>query len=344
MAKTGKIASFSTSEKQTGMVIMPMKFVTAKSAGAKGLKYAKLVDYSNDKNKVSELNNVAVDQVMSAKNYQDIIATANNVDMSAEFASEGYATRANAVTEKFPLFNSETLNMNDAEVAALRQSLQEAQDNGNTMHEYSISMRADWLIENALYNPETRDLDQTALKQAERSIVQRLFDKGQQLPLGEAPNDVIWFGVIHQDTDHLNMHLWYTKHSRENRPEMIHQATGEPKGVIKLGEQKRALATFKNNLFVDSIKRNRSKVYEKVDTLRINVREDFLDKLDMNREYTIELRQIYESLPQDMRGRWKVGNTDSLVTDSNSRMSTANIKVNALNDKRLTTDDVRIKE
>ena len=328
--KTGGKANFAVNEHGNGMVIMPMQFVTANAANSRGQKFADLVDYSLRNEAILNENNVPVN-----KTNNDELTT----DILNQLAQEGYATRADAVTETYPIFKSEKLNLNDHDISELKKDLQTAQDNGNTLHEHAFSIRADWLIENDLYNPDTKELDQNALKRAEQNIVNRLFQNGQALPLGESPDDVVWFGVIHQDTDHLNMHLWYVKKSRETRPEMLHSKTGEPKGVVKLSEKNRGLAEFRRHLMSEGVKEKRNKVYERVDNLRVNIRESSLEALDSTNKYYEDLRKIYVLLPQDLRGRWKVGNTDQLVTDpQTSRMAGANVQMEKLINKLLTDD------
>ncbi|QYU57962.1 relaxase MobL [Weissella confusa] len=328
--KTGGKANFAVNEHGNGMVIMPMQFVTAKTANARGQKFADLVDYSLRDEAILNENNVPVDKTNSE---------ALTTDILNQLSQEGYATRADAVTETYPIFNSEKFNLNDHDISELKKDLQTAQDNGNTLHEHAFSIRADWLIENDLYNPVTKELDQNALKQAEQNIVNRLFENGQDLPLGESPGDVVWFGVIHQDTDHLNMHLWYVKKSKETRPEMLHSKTGEPKGVVKLSEKNRGLADFRRHLMSKGVQKKRNQVYERVDNLRANMRENSLEVLDSTNKYYEDLRKIYVLLPQDLRGRWKVGNTDQLVTDpQKSRMAVANIQMEKLINKLLTDD------
>lgn len=328
--KTGGKANFAVNEHGNGMVIMPMQFVTANTAHSRGQEFADLVDYSLRDEAILNENNVPVDKTSGEELTTDILN---------QLSQEGYATRADAVTETYPIFNSEKFNLNDHDISELKKNLQTAQDNGNTLHEHAFSIRADWLIENDLYNPVTKELDQNALKQAEQNIVNRLFENGQDLPLGEIPDDVVWFGVIHQDTDHLNMHLWYVKKSKETRPEMLHSKTGEPKGVVKLSEKNRGLADFRRHLMSKGVKEKRNQVYERVDNLRTNIRENSLEVLDSTNKYYEDLRKIYVLLPQDLRGRWKVGNTDQLVTDPQKiRMASANIQMEKLINKLLTDD------
>ena len=68
---------------------------------------------------------------------------------------------------------------------------------------------------------------------------------------------------------------------------------------------------------------------------RTQIKQDSLTKLDRTHKYTADLQKIYDELPQDLRGRWKVGNTDTLVTDDTSRMAPANRQMNGLIDKLL---------
>ncbi len=331
--KTGGKANFAVNEGGNGTVIMPMQFVTSNTANSRGQKFSDLVDYSLRDEAILDDNNVSVRDTRADR--QEELTT----EILNQLAQDGYATRADAVTETYPLFNSDKLNLDNHDISELKKELQIAQDNGNTLHEHAFSIRADWLIENDLYNPDTKELDQNALKHAEQKIVKRLFDHGQSLPLGEGPNDVIWFGVIHQDTDHLNMHLWYVKKSRETRPQMLHSKTGEPIGVVKLSEKNRALADFRRHLMNDGIKKKRNQVYERVDNLRIYLRENSLETLDTSTKYYKDLLNIYLELPQDLRGRWKVGNTDQLVKDpQKSRMARANVQMEKLIDKLLTDD------
>ena len=64
-----------------------------------------------------------------------------------------------------------------------------------------------------------------------------------------------------------------------------------------------------------------------------------MEALDSTNKYYEDLRKIYVLLPQDLRGRWKVGNTDQLVTDpQKSRMAGANAQMEKLINKLLTDD------
>ncbi|MGK4063516.1 MobP2 family relaxase [Weissella paramesenteroides] len=324
MAKTGGFANFATGEKKIGAVLLPTHFTTASQANKEGKQFGNLVrTYAAKSSKVMDENNQSLVDVTDA----EMTLTAND--------SFGYSSRFSATGDEHPLFDGQTLNMTDEQMDRLEDRLNTAQKNGNVLHEMAFSMRGDWLVENGLYDPETKQLDQDRLKRAEQHIVQDLFDKGGAQPLGESPDDVIWFGAVHQDTDHLNMHIWYVKESKETRPSMLHQS-GEPKGVIDFNVKKQAESKFRYELESDATKIKRADVYEAVGNYRSSIKNDTLSKLDEIHRYTADLQKIFEVLPQDLRGRWKAGNTDSLVTDDSSRMAPANRQMNQLIDKMLT--------
>ena len=325
MAKTGGFANFKLGESGKGSVLLPTHFTTASEASKKGQKFGDLVrTYAAKGSKVTDENNLALHDLLTD-------------DVEPETENFGYGTRFSATGDTQPLFNGNTLNMTDDEMNLLEQRLNMAQDNGNILHEMAFSIRGDWLVENGLYDQETKQLDQDRLKRAEQNIVQDLFNRGFKLPLGESPDDVVWFGVIHQDTDHLNMHLWFTKESKETRPEMMHKS-GEPKGVLNFTAKKQAESQFRYELESEALKRARGNVFEAVGEYRSSMKQDTLLTLDETNKYLPDVKKIFEALPEDLRGRWKVGNTDRLVTDETSRMGPANRQMNALLDKLFADD------
>ena len=324
MVKTGGIANFATGEKKTGAVLLPTHFTTAAQATKAGKQFGNLVrTYAAKSSKVMDENNQSLVDMNDAEQVQ------------SASDSFGYSSRFSATGDEHPLFDSHTLNMTDEQMNQLENRLNLAQANGNVLHEMAFSMRGDWLVENDLYDPETKQLDQDKLKRAEQHIVKDLFAKGGSQPLGEGPDDVVWFGAVHQDTDHLNMHIWYAKVSPETRPSMLHQ-NGEPKGVIDFKAKHQAESKFRYELESEATKMQRANVYEAVGNYRGQIKQESLTKLDQAQKYTPDLQKIYDVLPQDLRGRWKVGNANSLVTDDTSRMAPANRQMNMLIDKLLT--------
>lgn len=323
MAKTGRIAAFALGEKQTAMVNLPAQFVTASDAGKKGYQYSKLVDYAEDEKKVCETNNEAMTEM---------------IELKEEFKHEGYANRTNATNEIEPIFSADKLHYNNHDISILRKRLDRAQANGNNIHELAFSIRGDWLMKNNLYNPETGTIDQDRLKHAEQDVAKILINKGFKLPLGENENDVVWFGVIHQDTDHLNMHLWFAKESKETRSEMIkHEGRfkGQPTGVIPLNIIEQAKREFRHQLMSSAERQKRTDVLKGLGQLKKEIVTVGSESL-LNDKYADQIREIYNALPQEQKGRWQVGNTSTRA--KNTKMSKANQLTNSLLDELFKND------
>ncbi|APE76694.1 transposase [Leuconostoc mesenteroides subsp. jonggajibkimchii] len=317
MAKTGEIAAFALGEKKTAMVNLPAQFVTSGTADMKGQKYSDLVDYANNSEKTSDHNNESITDL---------------IDLKEQFSKPGYANRNSAVTETHPIFGREKLNYDNHDISVLRKDLDEAQENGNNIHELAFSIRGDWLVKNNLYDPETRIIDQNKLKHAEQDVAKTLITKGFNLPLGEDENDVVWFGVIHQDTDHLNMHLWFAKKSRETRPEMLKQEgkyKGQPIGVIPLEVIEQAKRQFRNQLMSSQELKRHQEILKGVGGFKKEIVETVPENL-LNDRHAKAIKQIYDALPQDMKGRWQVGN--SKLSSGKGKMAKANLLTDQLLD------------
>lgn len=318
MAKTGEIAAFALGEKKTAMVNLPAQFVTSSTADMKGQKYSDLVDYANNSEKTSDLNNESMNDL---------------IDLKEQFSKPGYANRNSAVTETHPIFGSDKLNYDNHDVSVLRKDLDEAQKNGNNIHELAFSIRGDWLVKNNLYDPETRMIDQNKLKHAEQEVAKTLINKGFNLPLGEDENDVVWFGVIHQDTDHLNMHLWFAKKSRETRPEMLKQEgkyKGQPIGVIPLEVIEQAKRQFRNQLMSSQELKRHQEILKGVGGFKKEIVETVPENL-LNDRHAKAIKKIYDALPQDIKGRWQVGNTQ--LSSGKGKMAKANLLTDQLLDE-----------
>lgn len=323
MAKTGKLAAFKLGEKNTAMVNLPAQFVTASEANKKGQQYSKLVDYADDEKKTSDLNNDSISEL---------------IELKEEFKQEGYANRTSATTEREPIFSSDKLHYNNHDISILRKRLDKAQENGNNIHELAFSLRGDWLVKNNLYDPDTGIIDQDKLKHAQQDIAETLINKGFKLPLGESANDVVWFGVIHQDTDHLNMHLWFAKESQETRPEMLKQKgkyKGQPIGVIPLETIELAKRQFRNQLMSTAEHQKRTDVLKGLGALKKEIVETGSQNLSSDK-YARQIQNIYQALPQEQKGRWQVGN--STLSATNTRMSKANHLTNNLLDNLFEND------
>jgi hypothetical protein len=321
MAKTGQKAAFKMGEARTAAVINPTKFVTATAADGAGLHYENLVDYARATQKINPLNDAPVADFPELKDQLNYI---------------GYATRTSAVTEQEPLFNSEQLNMNNHDIARLKQQLKTAQANGNNLYEMAFSLRGDFLKDHGLYDPVTKNIDQTKLKKAEQNVVDQLVNKGFPLPLVADSKDLVWFGVIHQDTDHLNMHLWAARISHETRPDMLVHGgryDGQPKGLINAKTISAVQRQFINQLLTTPELEQRQAVIQQATKIERSLAKNIAHTVTMSDAFEQAIVKLYQRLPQSMAGRWQVGNANMLHLNAKSPMFQANQAVNDLIDE-----------
>ncbi|WP_349585230.1 MobP2 family relaxase [Leuconostoc citreum] len=314
MAKTGKLAAFKLGKK-TAMVNLPAQFVTASSSNAKGQKYSNLVDYANNKDKIDDQNNESITELL---------------DLKKQFNEADYATRTSATTEQEPIFSSDKLHYNNHDISVLRKRLEKAQSNGNNIHELAFSLRGDWLVENNLYDPKTGNIDQDKLKHAQQKVAKTLINQGFKLPLGESDRDVVWFGVIHQDTDHLNMHLWFTKETKKERPEMLKQSgpfKGQPTGVIPLEKIELAKHEFRKELMKDKSRQKRVAILKGLGQLKKDIILSSDEALSSER-YVDQIKAIFLALPQEKKGHWQVGNSNLMA--NHTKVAKANHLTNQL--------------
>jgi hypothetical protein len=73
----------------------------------KGQKYLDLVDYANNSEKTSDLNNESLTDL---------------IDLKEQFSKPGYANRNSAVTETHPIFGSNKLNYDNHDISLLRKT------------------------------------------------------------------------------------------------------------------------------------------------------------------------------------------------------------------------------
>ena len=140
------------------------------------------------------------------------------------------------------------------------------------------------------------------------------------------------FNVIHQDTNHLNMHLWFAKKSRETRAEMLKQEgkyKGQPIGVIPLEVIEQAKRQFRKQLMSSQELRRHQEILKGVGGFKKEIVETAPDNL-LNDRHAKAIKQIYDALPQDMKGRWQVGNAH--LTAGKGKMAKANQLTNQLLD------------
>ncbi|WP_462258898.1 MobP2 family relaxase [Vagococcus teuberi] len=172
----------------------------------------------------------------------------------------------------------------------------DASKNGAFLFQDVVSFDTQFLVDQGVYDPSTKKLDSTKLKQAGRLMMKKYFELENLEDTGQ------WVGAIHYNTDHFHIHFSTTE--SQNTRELISitdKTTGEKKEVRNGFKRQKTInqmkATFVNQLI------DRSNELEKLSQLRnqlvVTIREQPHDHLAKDK-----LNQLRDVLPNEKQ-RWQ---------------------------------------
>ena len=258
---------------------------------AKG--YAGIVDYMTDKEKVKK---------GEAYNTPDYFPEGVLSYMADEKKASGLFTKDKYFVDK----NS---------IRELKESYQQAEQNGSLQWKFVGSFDNEWLKENQILDPEGEVREQ-ALKKAVRVMMDRLIKEEKFIP-----SQTIWAASFHHNTDNLHFHISLVE--KENSRELVKRRqkkiektlspTGmqtrfyrdqgaeslQPKGKLKQTTLEKMKSAFLNELTRPS----RKQILEKQTALR----DTLVQELQLPQETFTErkeLLRILQVLPQDKK-KWQ---------------------------------------
>lgn len=209
----------------------------------------------------------------------------------------------------------------------IKKLVDKAEKNGSICYQDVISFDTDFLIQQKIYDPVTKILDEEKIKKATHKMMEQLYE-GENIQTSNA----FWVGMIHRNTKHIHIH--FTTVEIENRRKSVEiEKDGvsyyQPKGTRKQTTLDRMKKVFANELVDEGNELARISVLR--DTL---YQKEILDKLEKSKvankkNETLLLQEIYESLPSDRKAwnynskklpsatRKKIDNlTDSLMQNN----------------------------
>ncbi|CZR09838.1 hypothetical protein SAMN04488048_13222 [Trichococcus flocculiformis] len=255
--------------------------------------YAGIVDYMTDKEKVKK---------GEAYNTPDYFPEGILSYMSDEKKASGLFTKDKDFVDK----NS---------IRELKESYQQAEQNGSLQWKFVGSFDNEWLKENQILNPDGEVREQ-ALKKSVRVMMDRLIKEEKFIP-----SQTIWAASFHHNTDNLHFHISLVE--KENSRELVKRRkqkvekslspTGmqlrfyrdqgakflQPKGKLKQATLEKMKSAFLNELTRPS----RRQTLEKQTALRDNL----VQELQLPQETFTkrkELLRILQVLPQDKK-KWQ---------------------------------------
>ena len=255
---------------------------------AKG--YAGIVDYMTDKEKVKK---------GEAYNTPDYSPEGILAYMADEKKASGLFTKEKDFVDK----NS---------IRELKESYQQAEQNGSLQWKFVGSFDNEWLKENQILDQDGAVQEQT-LKKAVRVMMDRLIKEENFIP-----SQTIWAASFHHNTDNLHFHISLVE--KENSRELVKRRnkkiekslsptgmqtrfyrdqgaeTLQPKGKLKQTTLEKMKSSFLNELTRPS----RKQTLEKQTALRDNL----VQELQLPQENFVqrkELLHIFQSLPKDKK-------------------------------------------
>ena len=258
---------------------------------AKG--YAGIVDYMTDKEKVKK---------GEAYNTPDYFPEGILSYMADEKKASGLFTKDKDFVDK----NS---------IRELKESYQQAEQNGSLQWKFVGSFDNEWLKENQILDSDGEVREQ-ALKKSVRVMMDRLIKEEKFIP-----SQTIWAASFHHNTDNLHFHISLVE--KENSREMVKRRqkkiekslspTGmqtrfyrdqgaeslQPKGKLKQTTLEKMKSAFLNEL----TRASRKQILEKQTALR----DTLVQELQLPQETFTkrkELLRILQVLPQDKK-KWQ---------------------------------------
>ena len=258
---------------------------------AKG--YAGIVDYMTDKEKVKK---------GEAYNTPDYFPEGILSYMADEKKASGLFTKDKDFVDK----NS---------IRELKESYQQAEQNGSLQWKFVGSFDNEWLKENQILDSDGAVREQT-LKKAVRVMMDRLIKEEKFIP-----SQTIWAASFHHNTDNLHFHISLVE--KENSRELVKRRqkkiektlspTGmqtrfyrdqgaeslQPKGKLKQTTLEKMKSAFLNEL----TRASRKQILEKQTALRDNL----VQELQLPQETFTERKEllfILQVLPQDKK-KWQ---------------------------------------
>ena len=258
---------------------------------AKG--YAGIVDYMTDKEKVKK---------GEAYNTPDYFPEGILSYMADEKKASGLFTKDKDFVDK----NS---------IRELKESYQQAEQNGSLQWKFVGSFDNEWLKENQILDSDGAVREQT-LKKAVRVMMDRLIKEEKFIP-----SQTIWAASFHHNTDNLHFHISLVE--KENSRELVKRRqkkiektlspTGmqtrfyrdqgaeslQPKGKLKQTTLEKMKSAFLNEL----TRASRKQILEKQTALR----DTLVQELQLPQETFTkrkELLRILQVLPQDKK-KWQ---------------------------------------
>lgn len=217
-----------------------------------------------------------------------------------DYMNRSYATEKQT-KDKTAVFNQEKNHLTTDEVDQLKNQLETAYQNGSLLWQGVLSFDNSFLAKQGLYDLETGQVDQAAIKNVLRTAMPHLIQREG------LSSDAFWWGNIHLNTDNIHIHFGLSE--LESSREKIYYA---PRGRMELrgNFSQKSIQGLKSEIFHGLLNdQTRSRLLRQEQVLA-NLKTDLLKNVLQDNQVATAaeknfLEQAYNHLPQDKNWRFK---------------------------------------
>lgn len=285
----------------TPSVTFMLQYTGANSGFVDYTNRAEAVDIDNELSvSTSEqlIDDVGIDQLKKIQ--AEVPEQSLNFPEYIDYMNRSYATEKQT-SNKTAVFNQEKNHLTTGEVDQLKNQLETAYQNGSLLWQGVLSFDHSFLAKHGLYDMETGQVDQAAIKNVLRTAMPHLIQREG------LSSDAFWWGNIHLNTDNIHIHFGLSE--VESAREKIFYA---PRGRMELrgNFSQKSIQGLKSEIFHGLLNdQTRSRLLRQEQVLA-NLKTDLLRNVLQGHQVATAaeknfLEQAYNHLPQNKNWRFK---------------------------------------
>lgn len=244
------------------------------------------------------IDDVGIDQLKKIQ--AEVPEQSLNFPEYIDYMNRSYATEKQT-SNKTAVFNQEKNHLATGEVDQLKNQLETAYQNGSLLWQGVLSFDNSFLAKHGLYDMETGQVDQAAIKNVLRTAMPHLIQREG------LSSDAFWWGNIHLNTDNIHIHFGLSE--VESAREKIFYA---PRGRMELrgNFSQKSIQGLKSEIFHGLLNdQTRSRLLRQEQVLA-NLKTDLLRNVLQGHQVATAaeknfLEQAYNHLPQNKNWRFK---------------------------------------
>lgn len=285
----------------TPSVTFMLQYTGANSGFVDYTNRAEAVDIDNELSvSTSEqlIDDVGIDQLKKIQ--AEVPEQSLNFPEYIDYMNRSYATEKQT-SNKTAVFNQHKNHLSQEEVRQLKNQLETAYQNGSLLWQGVLSFDNSFLAKHGLYDMETGQVDQAAIKNVLRTAMPHLIQREW------LSSDAFWWGNIHLNTDNIHIHFGLSE--EESAREKIFYA---PRGRMELrgNFSQKSIQGLKSEIFHGLLNDQTRSHLLRQEQVLANLKTDLLRNVLQGHQVATAAEknfweQAYNHLPQNKNWRFK---------------------------------------